>query len=95
MYGNIDHQHEGVTVRLCNKVIQKCHRWCNSFIQSDSQLGGTVEALTCKPDLDYSIYSIDSDGEQEADPLGVQMLKAMWKMIKIHAFSSSKHFVVI
>lgn len=68
MYGNSDHAHEGVTADLCKKVISKCHRWCDSFIETDSELGGTVQSITANPDIDYSLFDIDDDEDHEADP---------------------------
>src|ERR1700722_15664345 len=33
MYGNPSDNHEGVTAAFCQSVIDRCHRWSNSFIE--------------------------------------------------------------
>jgi hypothetical protein len=68
MYGNPSDNHEGVTAAFCQSVIDRCHRWSNSFIEADSELGGTVEALTGNPDMEIPDIDLDEDEENEADP---------------------------
>jgi hypothetical protein len=71
MYGESDHEHEGVTAELCQKMIKHCHKWCDSFIQSSSELHGSVNNLhlVSRPE-GLMDNSIESDEEQEADPFG-------------------------
>jgi hypothetical protein len=76
MYGNSELEHAGVTVGLCKRVIEKCHKWCNSFIAADSELGGTIQRMTNNPDMDYSSYNIDDDEEQEADPFAGEAMES-------------------
>ncbi len=49
-------------------MIDRCHRWSNSFIEADSELGGTVDALTGNPDMEKPGIDLDADEEDEADP---------------------------
>lgn len=46
-YGDDGDTHAGVGARLCARLIAHCHRWCNSFIEADSELAGTVDDLQC------------------------------------------------
>lgn len=76
MYGDSANKHEGVTAELCKKVINKCQRWCNSFLQTDSELGGSLSALTKNPGIQYSAPDIDDDEDQEADPFAGEAVES-------------------
>jgi hypothetical protein len=44
-YGNNSGSHQGVTVDLCNKIINHCYNWCNDFIDKNIHSGGNLTSL--------------------------------------------------
>jgi hypothetical protein len=76
MYGNTEHNHEGVTSDYCNKVIQHAHDWCNSYISTAGRFGGTVEQLLDNPAIDRIVPSIEDDEAEEADAFGGEAVES-------------------
>lgn len=75
MYGDGTPDHKGVTADYCSKVINKCHKWCDSFIKSDGVLVGSIGNMRENPSIDRQAINIDDDEEHEAEPFAGEAME--------------------
>ena len=67
MYGD-GNKHAGVDARLCARVIEHSHTFCNHLIEQDDALSGSIDDLRTEPSVSQPDLEADIEADMEPFP---------------------------